>query len=458
MDIDHFISKYFRAKLTPQAVLTLSFITVIMIGTFLLSREFASTEGQLNFVDSLFTAASATCVTGLVVVDTGTYFSTAGQLIILFLIQVGGLGIMTFSILFLFYIRGRFGIGSREIIQETLAFFETVDIASLLKAVFIFTFSFEAVGAILLAVRFSFDMPLESALYSAVFHSISAFCNAGFSIYADSMTAYRGDIFVNIIMMALIISGGLGFIVVYELFKMKQLKKNLRSISLHSKVVLLTSVILIAAGTLFIFAFEYNVSMDGYDLKTKLLTSVFQSVTSRTAGFNTIDIGSVSMVSLFVIITLMFVGASPASCGGGVKTATMAVIYAYVCSRIRDTKNVNLFYNSLPFKVISKAIVIVVFGILIVVLFAFLISLVELGDVPFHQNGSRFIKIYFEVVSAFGTVGLSTGITSELSNLSRVLITILMLIGRVGPLTVAVFISTKAETDIKYAEDKILVG
>ncbi|MBU3947839.1 MAG: TrkH family potassium uptake protein [Proteobacteria bacterium] len=436
----------------------MSFISVILIGSFLLSRPFASTGPALNFVDSLFTSTSATCVTGLIVVDTGSSFSTAGQIIILMLIQVGGLGIMSFSTLLLFFFHGRFGIGSREVIQETLAFFDTIDIGSLLKSVFIFTFSFEAIGTVLLTIRFLFDMPFDKALYAAVFHSISAFCNAGFSTFPDSLTAYRSDIFVNLIIMFLIISGGIGFIVIYELYKNRKKGFSFHKLSLHSRAVLLFSGLLIIVGTVFLFIFEYDVSMKGYSLLAKILSSMFQSVTARTAGFNTIDISAVSMPSLLVIANLMFIGASPASCGGGIKTATLAVIFAFIRSKINDTKNVNLFYSTLPFKVISKAIVLVVFAILTVILFSFLVTIAEFHNTPFSDNGTKFIQIFFEVVSAFGTVGLSAGITAALSPVSRILITIVMLIGRVGPLTLAVVIATKDGNDIKYAEDNILVG
>lgn len=445
-------------SLSPQALLVTSFLSLIILGAAALSQGFASTNEPLGFADAVFTAASATCVTGLSIVDTGTYFSLPGQIIILFLIQIGGLGVMTFSTLFLFYLRGKFGIGSREMIQETLSFFDTIDISSLLKSVFLFTFAFEAVGTVLLTIRFMFDMPLLEAFYSGLFHSISAFCNAGFSVFHDSLISYRDDTFVNIVIILLIVSGGLGFIVIYELFKIRKKGFSFYKLSLHTKVVLTFSASLITIGALLLFIFEFNVSMKGYSLYSKLLSSVFQSVTARTAGFNTIDISAVSMPSLFILINLMFIGASPASCGGGIKTVTLAVLVAFIKSKVNDSANVNLFYNTLPFKIISKAIVIVVFSILIVVLFSFLVSIVEMQNTSFSENGTKFIEIFFEVVSAFGTVGLSTGITTELSDVSRLLLSLVMLIGRVGPLTLAVVVASRDQLNIKYAEDNILVG
>lgn len=447
-----------KRKLSPQAILVLGFSSAILIGAVLLSLPFASSGNSLRFVDSLFTAASATCVTGLIVVDTGSFFSIYGQIIILVLIQIGGLGIMSFSILFLFYLRGRLGIGSREIIEETLTAFSNFDVAPLLKSVFIFTFTIESIGAVLLTFRFMFDMPFDQALFTGIFHSISAFCNAGFSTFSDSLEGYRTDIFINIVMMLLIISGGLGFIVLYEIMIRSKKGFSFNKLSLHSRTVIFFSFALIVIGAVLIFIIEYDVSMKDYSLSSKFLTSLFQSVTARTAGFNTIDIHSFSMPAIFVIVTLMFIGASPASCGGGIKTSTFAVLIAFIRTRIYNTRHVNLFYNTLPIRIVSKAVVIIVFGIISVVVFSFLVSIIEMDNTSFSQNGTHFIQIFFEVVSAFGTVGLSTGITSDLGTMSRILITLLMLIGRVGPLTIAIAIGSKESQDIKYAEDNILIG
>lgn len=445
-------------KLSPQGILILSFATVILLGALLLMQPFALNGIEISFVDSLFTSTSATCVTGLVVKDTGTHFSIFGKLIILTLIQLGGIGVMSFSMLFMFFIRGKFGIGSREIIQETLSFFDTINVGELLKSVFLFTITIEFFGALLLTIRFAFDMPFNDALFAGIFHSISAFCNAGFSIFPDSLVQYQDDLLINIVISLLILSGGIGFIVLYE-FKNAFTKRDpLGTFSLHSKIVLKVSAILIILGSIFIFIFEHNVSMANMDWKTKLLSSIFQSITARTAGFNTIDFYTLSMPTLFFIIVLMFIGASPASTGGGIKTTTIAVLFAYVSSRIKDSKNVNISHSSLPSKVISKSVIILVFAISIIVLFSFLLTIIELEHIPFSANGDRFLEIFFEVVSAFGTVGLSTGITVDFSDLGRILIVILMLAGRVGPLTIAIAIGSKSTKDIRYAEDNILVG
>lgn len=452
------IVKFLFVPKTPQALLVSGFVSVILVGAALLSQPFASSGEPHNFIHALFTSASATCVTGLIVVDTGTAFSSCGQMIILLLIQLGGLGVMTFSTLFLFYLRGKFGISSREIIHATLVFYDAVDVGVILKSVFRFAFTLEVLGTTLLTIRFLSDMPFPRALYHALFHAVSAFCNAGFSTFSDSLMAYQSDIYVNLIVMFLIVSGGIGFIVIYELLKLPSRTFYFRNLSLHTRVVLLYTLILIFGGAILLFVLEYDVSMKNFSLFARILASLFQSVTARTAGFNTIDIASVSVVSLFLIIILMFIGASPASCGGGIKTATLAVVVAFIKSKIKDAKNVNIFYNTLSFELVSKAIVIAVFGLVTVVFFTFLVAVVELQDAAFSENSAKFIKIFFEVVSAFGTVGLSAGITAQLSALSHCIITVLMLIGRVGPLTLAIVVAAREHDDIQYAHDNILVG
>lgn len=447
-----------RQNLSQQSILILSFITVILFGSILLMQPFSLSGKSLSFVNSLFTATSATCVTGLVVVPTGSFFSLTGQIIILLLIELGGIGVMSFSVLFLFFLKGKFGIGSREMIQETLSFFDTVDLSSLLKSVFIFTITIEAIGAVILAARFAFDMPLSQAIYAGIFHSISAFCNAGFGIFDDSLVTYRSDIVVNTVISLLIFLGGIGFIVLYELKSMAGKKFSLNNLSLHSRITIKISLFLWLIGGIFIFIFENNVSMKGMDLGTKILASLFQSVTARTAGFNTVDLYTFSMPSLFFIITLMFIGASPASTGGGVKTTSIAVLVAFIKGRILNSKNVNIGYSTLAFKIISKAIVVIVFAVTIIVVASFILTIIELKHIPFNANGDRFLQIFFEVVSAFGTVGLSTGITPDFTVLGRLVLIFLMLAGRVGPLTIATAIGSKDLKDIKYAEDNILIG
>lgn len=450
--------KNFIHNLKPQTLLVLGFLLVILLGAVLLTFEFASKTSSLNFIDALFMAASATCVTGLAVVDIGTTLSFTGQIIILLLIQIGGLGVMTFSTFLLLLIRGRFGIASRELIQETLTYFDNIEIASLLKTVFSFAFVTELIGAVLLSIRFAFDMPLADAVYSGIFHSISAFCNAGFSIYSDSLMKYQSDVFVNFVFIGLIILGGIGFIVAFEV--KNQFKKNFswHNFSLHSKIVLSFTPILILTGFLFIFFLEFNHSMKELDYGTKILASLFQSVTSRTAGFNTIDISNISISSIVIISMLMFIGASSASCGGGIKTSTFVVVLSYIKARINSSYNVNLFYSSIPQNIVIKSILIFSFSFFTIVFFSFLLAVVELKGGSLYEEGTIYIQLVFETVSAFGTVGLSTGITPALSDIGKILVSILMFIGRLGPITIALVMGTKENIEIKYAEDKIIVG
>jgi trk system potassium uptake protein len=448
----------FTHKFSPQAFLVFSFFAVIMTGAILLMQPFSLRGNDISFIDSLFTATSATCVTGLTVVDTATKFSLIGKIILLALMQLGGIGVMSFSVLFLFFLKGKFGIGSREIIQETISFFNTQDLKSLLKSVFIYTIVIESIGAILLTARFCFYLSFWDALFAGIFHSISAFCNAGFSNFKPNLIDYQADYYINIIISILIFLGGIGFIVLYELKQSFSKKNGLRKLSLHTKVVLQVSVFLIFIGAILIFVFDSNVALKGMDLQTKIIASIFHSVSSRTAGFNTIDIYNLSMPSIFTIITLMFIGASPASTGGGVKTTTVAVIIAFIRSRVKDSRNVNLKYTTLPFQVISKTVIILAFAITIIVISSFILTITEMEHIPFNSNSDEFMQLFFETVSAFGTVGLSTGITATLSVYGKIVLVLLMFAGRVGPLTMASLVGSKEIADIRYAEDNILVG
>lgn len=442
----------------PSRLIFISFLFLIILGSFFLYLPSGLiTEQQISYIDALFTSASASCVTGLTVLDTGEFFSIYGKITILFLFQIGGLGIMTFSTLILFIIRGRFGIRSREIIQESLSSFYVTDIYKLLKYIIIFTFSIESIGALLLYIRFSFDMPFNQALFNAIFHSVSAFCNAGFSTFSSSLIVYKTDILVNLVIITLIVSGGLGFIVIFELFQKRGSIILVKHYSLHTKIVLTSTLGLILLGTILIFIFEFNGSLKSESLYSKLLISLFQSVTSRTAGFNTLNINLLSLPTIFVLISLMFIGASPSSTGGGIKTTTFVLIISYIISRIKEQKNVNLFYRTFNNSDVSKSIVVFVFGILTISFFTILVTLIELGSNSTIENGNQFLSIIFEVVSAFGTVGLSTGITPSLSEASKVLLSILMLIGRVGPLTLVLAIGSK-KTDIKYASENVSIG
>ncbi|MDZ7269381.1 MAG: TrkH family potassium uptake protein [candidate division KSB1 bacterium] len=446
-----------QRRLGPARILVASFAGLILVGAFLLTLPAASTGESPGFVDALFTATSATCVTGLTVVDTGTTFSRFGQIVILVLIQLGGLGLMTFSTLLLYLLGGgRLSLSSRDLLQETFSQGPVQNLKALLKTIFLATFTIELVGAMLLTLRFMRDLPSSTAVYHGIFHAISAFCNAGFALYSDNLEKYRGDLLVNVTITSLIIIGGLGFVVIFEINR--RLRNDSRTPSLHVRLVLRTTAWLIACGAAAILLLEMNNTMAGLPWETRLLTSYFQSVTARTAGFNTLNIGSLSDATLFILIILMFIGASPGSCGGGIKTTTAAVLLALIRSRFGNEENVHLLYRRIPNDVLARAISVVFFASVLIALFTFLLLLSETGGMGHQQTRGLFLELFFETTSAFGTVGLSTGITPKLTPFGRILIIMVMFIGRLGPLTVALAVGPQAKTRFTYARENVLVG
>jgi len=423
-----------------------------MIGTVLLLMPMSTAEGNsTNLVGALFTSTSATCVTGLIVYDTGTHFSLFGQLIILFLIQIGGLGIMTISTSFAILTGQRLSFRGESIMQNVINEQTRFDMMSLVKNIVIATLVFELIGAVFLYTRFAGDYESTSqAIFSSIFHSISAFCNAGFSLNAESMMAYRSHIGVNITMMLLIIFGGLGFSVLVDLKRNLLDKRSLVRFTLHTKIVLVTTVTLILLGFILYFISEFNHSMENFTLKERVLGSMFQSVTTRTAGFNTTDTAHMSKASVFISLILMFIGASPGSTGGGIKTTSFAVIILSVVAILSSNRDVIVFRRRLSDILVRRVMALIAISIMLIFIIIFLLMIIE----PFS-----FEHIAFEVISAFGTVGLSMGITPYLSETGRILITILMYFGRIGPLTFIFALSRKKmQTDYQFSEEKISVG
>jgi trk system potassium uptake protein TrkH len=437
-----------RRRIKPAEVLALSFFAAIIVGTIFLSFPQATSSGKrLSFINALFTATSATCVTGLTVVDTGSTFSYFGKIVILFLIQIGGLGIMTMSTLFVLLIGKRVTLKERLVVQEALNHSTSEGVALLLKYVLILTFSVEGIGAVLLWCRWAGDETISHPLFYSVFHSVSAFCNSGFSLFRDSLINYRGDFLINSVVILLVIIGGLGFVVVSNLSGYRPKKGFL---TLHTKLVVRVSLFLIILTAFFIFFMEKDNIFSGFTLKDRLLASCFQAITPRTAGFNTIPIGGMTSASLFFLILLMFVGASPGSTGGGIKTSTFGILLATICSMIRGKEEVTLFKKTVPREIVRKALAIFTVSLFLVLIFTLLLLITEKKE---------FGKVFFETVSAFGTVGLSTGITSQLSFIGRIIIIITMFIGRIGPLTLAIAIGQREHpAAYKYPEERIMVG
>ncbi|OIQ62900.1 TrkH family potassium uptake protein [Neomoorella thermoacetica] len=437
-------------RLRPPQIMVLGFGLVIATGTLLLSLPVASQTGHpVAVIDALFTATSATAVTGLNTVDTQTTYSLFGELVILSLIQTGGLGFMTLSTLVALLIGKRITLRERLVMQEAMNQLTVEGVVRLSKYVLVFTLLAEGLGAVILSMRFSRQMPLGQAIYFGIFHSVSAFCNAGFDLFSKSLVDYRGDWVVNLVITGLIITGGIGFSVVADIYT----KRSWQRLSLHSKIVIRTTLWLILAGTLIILALEYTnaKSLAPLPLSEKVLAAYFQAVTPRTAGFNTLSIADLRPVTLLFIIILMFIGASPGSTGGGIKTSTFAAIAAAVWTIIRGNVDIEVFGRRLPRDTVLKALAIAAVSMLLVVTVTGILLITE---------GAELETVLFEVTSAFGTVGLSMGLTPRLTVIGKLLISATMFTGRVGPLTLAFAIAQRlGRQGVKhYPEERIIVG
>jgi trk system potassium uptake protein len=436
----------------PPQILVLGFGGIILIGAILLTMPVATTDGKgLSFLNALFTSTSATCVTGLVVVDTGTAFTLFGQLVILCLIQIGGLGFMTFATLFALLVGKRISLKERLLLQESLNNLSMEGIVRLARRILIFTAVIELIGAILLSIRFSFDMPLGKAIYYGIFHSISNFNNAGFDLMGEfhSLTDYVEDPTVTLTICSLIILGGIGFIVMNDIFEYKKVRR----LSLHTKVVLVTSLVLLITGTLGIYVLEFSnpKTLKPLSLTGKILASIYQSVTPRTAGSNTINIGDMTQSSLLLTIILMFIGASPGSTGGGIKTTTFTTLIGAVWSQIRGKEDVIFFRQRIVYETIYKALTVTLAGVFVVLFVTMILTITE--------HGKSFLMILFESTSAFATVGLSMGLTPHLSSVGKAIIILSMFAGRVGPLTIAYAVTVRRNPDaFRYPKGKIMIG
>jgi trk system potassium uptake protein len=427
--------------LTPSQALIALFLSLIAIGTVLLSLPIAVRAGKaLSWTDALFTATSAVCVTGLTVVDTGARLSLFGQCVVLGLIQAGGLGYMTVGTLIAVFL-GKMALRDRLIMQEAMEQFSFENLTTFAKRVLLFTFSIEAAGTLLLWACWRNEGTAVQTLYFSLFHAVSAFCNAGFSLLSDSMMRYRGDVGVNLVLMALIVAGGLGFVVLSDLHLLFKRRKR---VTVHTRIALATTGLLIAGGFLFLFLTELpNTSTLGnLTWKDRTLASLFQSVTPRTVGFNSIPIENMRPVSLFFIMFLMFVG----GCPGG----TFAMLMGSLWATLRGRRDINFFGRRMAFEMLMKSFTVGIMAFLIIAVLTLL--LLEL------EGRFSLIQVLFETTSAFGTVGLSMGITPLLSTPGKLVITAAMFIGRLGPLVVGTAVLRDLPIPIRYAEEKILVG
>ena len=435
---------------------------MILLGTLLLSLPVAHAAEPVSVLDAFFTATSATCVTGLTVVDTGTRFSPFGQAVVLGLIQIGGLGLMTFAVFVGIALGGRVAFSERMVIQESMHHTPSAGVRRLVRYVLAFTLVSEAVGALWLWLRLRQDLPPGAAAWSAVFHSVSAFCNAGFGLFPDSLVRYRGDLAVNLAITGLIILGGLGFLASMEL--RDQLLARLRRLrppqaTLHTRLVLLVTAVLLAGGALAYLVLEWDNVLHDLPPGERLLAAWFLSVTSRTAGFNTVDYGQLSSATLFLTIFLMFVGGSPGSTGGGIKTTTFGLLVALVVARWRGRGRASVFHRTIPHAVMDRALLLAMLAWALVSLAIGLLVMAQSAGVPHQREEPRFVALMFEAVSAFGTVGLSTGITAGLGATSKLVLIALMFMGRVGPLTLILAMSPRQQRGrFRYAEENVMVG
>jgi trk system potassium uptake protein TrkH len=466
--------------LHPAQIVAFSYAAVIAAGTLLLSLPAASATGEpLPFLDALFTATSATCVTGLTVADTGTAFSRFGQTVILLCFQVGALGLMAFTTIFLVMLDQRLGIADRLAVEESLYGGRKVDVATTLKYIVAGTLAAEFAGAAILAGYWMRSGRFESAgetVYQAVFHAVSAFCNAGFGLFADSLIRFQDDGLVVAVITGLIVVGGIGFLVLLDVKQYAQLwwwhyravpmgqKRALEMrprprLSLHSKFMLLTSAGLLAIGTVSYFILEREGAFAGMSGGQAWMNAWFASVTARTAGFNTVDYGHMGAAALLCTMVLMFIGGGPGSTAGGIKASTFGLLIAYAWSRWRGQGLLNAFGRTVPREARDRAGMVVVASVALVVLGGSALVASETRGLSAAESHAILLPVIFDTISAFGTVGLSMGYTPSLTDAGKVIMMVLMFLGRVGPLTLALAISRRERPATwRHAEESIMVG
>ncbi|MBO5746921.1 MAG: Trk family potassium uptake protein [Clostridia bacterium] len=439
----------------PARVIVLSFLLVILVGTALLCMPFSSVEGKFTDpLTAMFTATTSTCVTGLILVDTGSYWSFWGQLIILLLVQIGGIGLVTFSAFFMVIFRQKLGLNGMLLTQSSVGLDSFRHLKTLLKVIVLSTLVIESVGAALLSIRFVPMFGISEGIWRSVFTSISAYCNAGLDLLEGdftSLTAFSGDVLVNCTVMGLIILGGLGFLVFQDIIFYR---KNDR-LMLHTKVVLIATALFTLAGALMFFAFEYQnpKTLGGLPFGEKVLASFFQSVTLRTAGFNTIDFAGLGDHTKFLSSVFMFFGAAPGSTGGGVKITTFAVLLMTVVATYRNRQETVIMGRRIDQGVVYKSMSLVAAGILVVAALT--------AVIVFEDNGVELVDALVEASSAFATVGITAGATLKLGLLSKVLVIVTMFIGRVGTLSLIMALTLKEnqrEDKIVRPKGEIMVG
>jgi trk system potassium uptake protein TrkH len=446
---------------SPLVLPIIFFGALIIIGTALLFSVEIDSVKPLSWTDAFFTATSAACVTGLVVVDTGTFFTRIGQIIILFLIQIGGLGIMTFASLAFYLWRQRVSFTDRIAVGQSLLHDPAFHLGKFLARLVAWTFLTEFLGATFLFIQ----APNIFSPFSAIFHAVSAFCNAGFSLITNSLMDWQGDWSINIVFIMLIFLGGIGFSVLVELqtrcTKLINPARNKLSekLSWHSKTVLQTSVFLVFFGAVAIYFAEFVGYHRVIVADDAVLTSLFQSVTCRTAGFNTLDIAKMTNVSLVIMLFLMFIGGAPGSCAGGIKVTTFRVLISVIVSQLSGKRQASIGQFGISDEIIRKALLLFVFAGGIIFISSLLLDITEGGDIPHYQARGQFLEILFETVSAFGTVGLSTGLTAKLTTAGKWILIVVMFVGRLGPLLFVTALQSWQKTQYYVLpEENMMIG
>ncbi len=456
-----------RKPMPPTRKIALSFIGVIVVGSLLLSLPLANNGPSLPYIDNLFFAVSATCVTGLVPAVTADQFTLFGQIVIIILIQIGGLGFLTLLSMLVFKIRKKLSLNNRIMIQEALNQPSLNSIGQFIRKVILFTVTCEGIGALLLSTVFIPEKGFIEGAYYSIFHAISAFCNAGFDVLgANSLMPYQSNIIINLTVSALIISGGLGFIVWFDLFekikktkekcKKFKIKSYLNSLQVHTKIVLIMTITLLVSGTVLFYIFEFQnpATLQTLSVFDQVQVSYFQSVTLRTAGFASVDMAALYPHTKLFMSIFMFIGGSPAGTAGGIKTVTFAVSVLMIYNIYQGRKEVTVFQRRIKKRLIIRSFAIISISLAIATTGLFVLSITE---------EMQFIDLLFEVFSAFGTVGLTAGVTPALSDVGKIVIMILMYIGRIGPVTMMLSFARKshmqkATVDIGYLDEDVLLG
>ncbi|MBU1356758.1 MAG: TrkH family potassium uptake protein [Candidatus Edwardsbacteria bacterium] len=457
-------NQIFRVEMTPARILVLGFSVAILLGSVLLYLPFSTTAGhRCTFVDALYTSTSAVCVTGLIVKDTAKDFTPAGKLIILLLIQIGGLGYMSLATVLSLMVGRKISLRERLIIQEAYNILTLEGLARFATRILRVTIVLEGLGALILSFHWwKAGFPISKAVVLGIFHSVSAFCNAGFSLFSNGLADYAADPVVSLTISGLVVSGGLGFIAISDIYK-TGIRRTEKRLTTHSKLVVMMTLSLIITGTVLIYLLERNNTLAHLSPAAQWLAALFQSIAPRTAGFNTVNIGLMHFPTLMLIIILMFIGASPGGTGGGIKTTTFGVMMASIWTTLTGRSRVLIFKKRLEHEFINRAFVLSAIAAMMLVLVTLLLLQSEIA----HFTAERMMPVLFEVVSAFGTVGLSIGsainpllsFSHDFSNWGKLLIILTMFAGRLGPLTMgSAVVWHRKDQPFEYPEAKVLIG